>query len=161
LWVVSVRLAEKCKSLSERWQKLWDRIISDRQIFHRYIAVGLILVITIAGLGAWPASYAIGGETSSLRLRAKSQGLGWFANSAGSAVFSAFLPYLYNTDAANLGGKTGFVFCALSAIACVLSYLYVPDLKGLTPAQADEMFESGQPARNFKKQQADVEATEL
>ncbi|QKX54832.1 uncharacterized protein TRUGW13939_01921 [Talaromyces rugulosus] len=124
-----------------------------------YTAVGLILVITIAGLGAWPASYAIGGETSSLRLRAKSQGLGWFANSAGSAVFSAFLPYLYNSDAANLKGKTGFLFCALSAIACVSAYLFVPDLKGLTPAQADERFESGQSARNFRKQQGDVEVT--
>ncbi|CRG91449.1 Alpha-glucosides permease MPH3 [Talaromyces islandicus] len=125
-----------------------------------YIGIGLILVITIAGLGAWPASYAIGGETSSLRLRAKSQGLGWFANSAGSAVFSAFLPYLYNSVAANLGGKAGFVFCVLSAIACLLSFLYVPEMKGLTPAEADDMFESGQSARKFEKHQLSIEVTE-
>ncbi|KAH8694192.1 general substrate transporter [Talaromyces proteolyticus] len=107
-----------------------------------YTAVGLILVIATAGLGAWPVSYAISGETSTLHLRAKSQGLGWFVNSAGSAVFSAFLPYLYNSDAANLGGKIGFIFCGLSGLACLVSWLYVPEMKGLTVTEVDEMFES-------------------
>lgn len=121
------------------------------KLFDSYTAVGLILVITIAGLGAWPASYAIGGETSSLRLRAKSQGLAWFVNSMASAIFSAFLPFLYNTDAANLKGKTGFVYCFTAAVTTVLGFLYIPELKGLTPAEVDDLFESNRSARKFRR----------
>ncbi|GKZ74970.1 hypothetical protein AnigIFM50267_001966 [Aspergillus niger] len=41
-----------------------------------YTGITLVTVIMTCGIGAWPTSYAVGGEASSLRLRAKSQGVG-------------------------------------------------------------------------------------
>ncbi|EHA26945.1 hypothetical protein ASPNIDRAFT_140213, partial [Aspergillus niger ATCC 1015] len=43
----------------------------------RYTGITLVTVITTCSIGAWPTSYAVGGEASSLRLRAKSQGTGF------------------------------------------------------------------------------------
>ncbi|PYH57457.1 uncharacterized protein BO96DRAFT_433612 [Aspergillus niger CBS 101883] len=41
-----------------------------------YTGITLVTVITTCGIGVWPTSYAVGGEASSLRLRAKSQAVG-------------------------------------------------------------------------------------
>ncbi|EQL01872.1 alpha glucoside transporter [Ophiocordyceps sinensis CO18] len=48
-----------------------------------YTAVTMILVVVVAGLGVWPASYTVGSETSSLHLRARSQGVGWLTSGGG------------------------------------------------------------------------------
>ncbi|KAJ8112003.1 hypothetical protein OPT61_g5539 [Boeremia exigua] len=42
-----------------------------------WTAVSMMLTIVTAGIGVWPASFAIAAETSSLQLRARTQGLGW------------------------------------------------------------------------------------
>ena len=107
----------------------------------------MILVIVVSGLGAWPLSYAIAGETSSLRLRARSQGLSWFVNTISNALLSGVLPFLYNPDAANLKGKLGFIFFGLSSAATVIAWWCVPEMKGLSPTEVDHLFESGAPAR--------------
>merc|ERR1712000_538959 len=42
-----------------------------------YVVAGfMVATIVVCGLGCWPAAYAILGETPSLRLRAKTQGIG-------------------------------------------------------------------------------------
>lgn len=119
--------------------------------YHRITAVGLILLIVAAGLGIWPASYTIASETSALHLRAKAQGLGWFVSSGGNALVGFVLPYIFNPDKGNLRGKTGFVYAALCAIAYILIFLLVPEMKGRTAAEISHMFELNLPARKFEK----------
>lgn len=115
----------------------------------RYTAFSMIAIIVVAGLSVWPASYAVGAETSSLHLRGKSQGIGWLTAGASASIFGFFLPYLYNSDAANLRSKIGFIFSALCALSAVVSYFYVPEMKGRTPAEIDRMFEAKVPAKDF------------
>ncbi|PNS15928.1 hypothetical protein CAC42_4329 [Sphaceloma murrayae] len=115
-----------------------------------YTAITLMIVITVAGLGVWPASYAVGAEVSSIRLRAKAQGLGWLMSSLWTAVFSISLPYAYNPDAGDLRGKTGFIFVILSMLALVMTYFVVPEMKDRKPTEIDRMFELGLSARTFK-----------
>jgi MFS family permease len=100
-------------------------------------------VVVTCGLGCWPASYAIMGETSALRMRAKSQALGSLANNVTGIIANATLPFLYNNDAANIGAKTGFVFTGLCAIGAVLTYFFVPELKGRSALEIDHLFEKG------------------
>ncbi|KAF2647921.1 MFS general substrate transporter [Lophiostoma macrostomum CBS 122681] len=100
-------------------------------------------VVVSAGLGCWPASYAILGETSALRVRAKSQALGSLANNITGIIANFTLPFLYNNDAANIGAKTGFVFTAFSALGAVLTYFFVPELKGRSALEIDHLFEKG------------------
>jgi hypothetical protein len=43
--------------------------------------------------------YVVASETSSLRLRAKTQGIGWACQSIANLVFSLIPQFIYNTDA--------------------------------------------------------------
>jgi SP family general alpha glucoside:H+ symporter-like MFS transporter len=116
--------------------------------FTPWLAGGLCTVIVVTcGLGCWPASYAIIGETSSLRLRPKSQAIGSLANNISGIAMNFALPYLYNPDAAKLGAKTGFLFTVLSTTGAVMTYFFVPELKGRSALEIDHLFEKGIKAR--------------
>ncbi|RAH60171.1 hypothetical protein BO85DRAFT_517754 [Aspergillus piperis CBS 112811] len=90
--------------------------------------LAFVTVTTACGIGAWPASYAVGGEASSLRLRAKSQGLGWFVAGLSSVDFDLVLPYISNPDEGALR-----------------------EMKDRAPSEIDDMFGAVVPARQFRK----------
>ncbi|KAK1722956.1 putative sugar transporter [Colletotrichum acutatum] len=114
-----------------------------------YIAACMMVIIFVCGCGAWPASVVVASETSSLQLRGFSQSLGWLSQGVVSGVFSIVLPYIYNTDEGDLRGRTGFILAVLAAAACVISWLCVPEMKGLTTEDIDLKFEQLMPARQF------------
>ncbi|KIW85315.1 hypothetical protein Z517_00705 [Fonsecaea pedrosoi CBS 271.37] len=115
-----------------------------------YTAVTMMVVIVVVGVGIWPVSFVVSAETSSLRLRAKTQGLGWFSGALAQGVFGISLPYVYNVDQGNLRAKAGFIIAGFSAIAWVLTWCFVPEMKERTAAEIDVMFEHRLPARKFK-----------
>jgi MFS transporter, SP family, general alpha glucoside:H+ symporter len=115
-----------------------------------FTCVAMILIVVVCGMGAWPAGYAIMGETSSLRLRAKTQAIGGVAQQACSVLMSFVLPYTYNPDAGNLGGKTGFIFFGLCLLGIVTCWAVLPEMKGRTIMEIDRMFHIKLPARQFK-----------
>ena len=106
----------------------------------------MVIVVT-AGLGVWPASYIVRSETSSLRLRSKTSGLGWLCGGIIRCVAGFSVPYLYNADAANLGAKTAFVFFGTSLIGVVITWFLVPELKGLSITEIDRLFEKNSSVR--------------
>jgi hypothetical protein len=110
----------------------------------------MMLTIFVCGLGVWPASFAIAAETSSLQLRAKSQGIGWFASAFASTIAGLVLPYVFNPDGGNLRGKTGFTFMASCFIGAAVSWYLIPEMKGRSVNEIDRMFEEKVPARQFK-----------
>ena len=122
-----------------------------------YAGVSMILVILVVGVGAWPAGYAIMGETSALRLRARSQAVGGVAQQASSILMSFVLPYIFNLDAGALKAKTGFVFAGLCAVATAVAWLCIPEMKGRSIDEIDQMFRLGLRARDFKKWRGSVE----
>jgi hypothetical protein len=111
----------------------------------------MMMTIVICGIGVWPASFAIGAETSSLQLRAKTQGIGWFVSALTSTVSGLCLPYVFNPDEGNLRGKTGFTYAASCAVGVVISYFLIPEMKGRSVNEIDRMFELKLGAREFKK----------
>ncbi|KAK3634323.1 hypothetical protein LTR56_015357 [Elasticomyces elasticus] len=112
-----------------------------------FTAAGMMFIIVTAGLGAWPASYVIASETSSLRLRSKTQGVGWLLGGILNCGFGFGVPYLYNADAANLQGKVGFVFLGFCAAGVAMTWFFVPELKGLSAVEIDRVFEKHIPVR--------------
>ncbi len=104
----------------------------------------------VVGVGIWPVAYVVGGETSSLRLRAKTQGIGWFCGAFAQGAFGISLPYAYNIDEGALKAKTGFIIAGFSTIALVVTWFFVPEMKERTAAEIDVMFERRLPARQFK-----------
>ncbi|KAK1987596.1 general substrate transporter [Colletotrichum cereale] len=123
-----------------------------------FTAGGCILILIVCGMSVWPASYAIMGETSSLRLRAKTQGIGGVAQQGSSVVMSILLPYAYNPDAAHLGAKTGFIYVVLCALGVALCWFFLPEMKGRSVMEIDHMFNLRLPARNFKKWRGNLDS---
>lgn len=110
----------------------------------------MMLTIIVAGVGVWPASYAIAAETSSLQLRARTQGLGWCVAALTTAVSGLALPYVFNPDEGNLRGKTGFTYLATCLAGAMVAWWLVPEMKGRSVAEIDRMFELRLGARQFK-----------
>jgi hypothetical protein len=73
-----------------------------------------------------------------------------------NVVFNLVLPYIYNPDAGDLKGKTGFVYGGLCLFAFFVTWLTVPEMKGRTALEIDTMFESNLPCRQFKNWSADI-----
>ena len=115
-----------------------------------------MLVVTISGLGSWPASQVVSTEASSLKLRSQTLAIGWFTAGVGTGVFAIILPYIYNPDEGNLRAKTGFVMMGIATVGFVLTWLIVPEMKDRTPMEIDRMFALRLPARRCKNWQSDV-----
>ncbi|KAK0382788.1 hypothetical protein NLU13_9883 [Sarocladium strictum] len=108
-----------------------------------------------ATLGA--VAYSVGGETASMELRQKTYSINIMSSTAISCLITQVMPYLLNTDQANIGGKISFVFFGTSLPMCVYLFFCLPELKGRNYAEVQEMFESKVPARQFKKHVTVVE----
>jgi SP family general alpha glucoside:H+ symporter-like MFS transporter len=109
-----------------------------------------MIIIFIYGTGVGGAFPVVASETSSVRLRAKSNALGFATQYFASWAFNFFVPYMFNADAANWGGKCGFFFTGLCLIALVVAWLEIPELKGRTYSEIDVMFEKKLSTRLFK-----------
>ncbi|KAH8199174.1 hypothetical protein TruAng_006643 [Truncatella angustata] len=115
-----------------------------------FIGVALLLVGLINNLGVGSAYSVVASEVSSVRLRSRSSGIGFIANALASWAFNFTVPYMFNADEGNLGGKIGFVFAAFSIIGFVSSWFFVPETKTKTFAEIDYLFERKTPTRAFK-----------
>lgn len=104
-----------------------------------------------SNLGVGTAYPIVAAEVPSTRLRAKSLGIGFFTNAFATWVFALCVPYMFNADQGNLGGKIGFVFFGFCVIGFVLSWIDIPETKNLTYAHIDYLFQAGTPARKFRK----------
>jgi hypothetical protein len=94
-------------------------------------------------------AFVLLGETPSAALRAKTLALATATQSIFGTVMNFAVPYMVNPDKANLKGKVGFVFGGLSAAATLWSFFYIPELKGRTFEEIDEMFEKRVPPRKM------------
>ncbi|KAL6408521.1 General alpha-glucoside permease [Ilyonectria robusta] len=114
-----------------------------------YIGVMMQIITFFFGLGGGSATPVIAAEISSARLRALSQAV-TFVNAAFSSwLFNFVVPYMFNSDQGNLGGLCGFIFGGLCVIGFIFSYFCIPETKGRSIAEVDEMFESQVATRKF------------
>ena len=63
------------------------------------------------------------------------------------------MPYAINPDQGNLGGKIAFIFGAVLVVAFVFVWFFIPETKGRTYAEIDELWERNVPARHWSKTQ--------
>ncbi|CEL04584.1 hypothetical protein ASPCAL05712 [Aspergillus calidoustus] len=113
--------------------------------------VGCTIVATnfVYGLGVGSVYPVVAAETSTLRLRAKTQALGFAVQFVVSWVFQYVVPYMYSTAEGDLGGKVGFIFGGLSALALVVVFFEIPEMKGLRVEELDARFEQRVATRAF------------
>lgn len=96
-------------------------------------------------------AWVICAEVSSYRLRLETQAIGVISNAAVTWLFTFAVPYIYNTDAGNLGARSAFVFMGTSVLLLMGSYYLVPDLQGFKTAEVDWLYEQGIEVRKFQR----------
>ncbi|KAF7550962.1 hypothetical protein G7Z17_g5386 [Cylindrodendrum hubeiense] len=124
------------------------------------VGISLQLVWLSIGPVIGPAM-ALAGELSAVKLRAQTLAIGFLFNYTFSTIFNVVVPYMFNTDAGNLGGKMGWIFFGASLIALVIIWLEFPETKGLSFAQIEDRFEMRVKARQFTKYHSEVDTTDV
>jgi hypothetical protein len=104
---------------------------------------------------------AVAGEVSSVSLRSKTLGVGIASNYLFSTIWLVVLPYLFNEDEANLGGKIGFIFFGQALLFMVAVWFEVPSTNGRSYEDLDLMFESCLHTRKFQEWKQDSSAMAL
>ncbi|CAG8948041.1 unnamed protein product [Penicillium salamii] len=111
--------------------------------------LGILISFVFAG-AMGPISYTIISETSSVRLRALSTGVGR------AAYYVAEIPMIYlasqmlNATGWNLAGKCGYVWGGTALVCWVSAYFWLPELKHRSYREADILFNRKISARKFK-----------
>lgn len=67
-----------------------------------------------------------------------------------SFLFSFSTPYLLNAPYANLKSKVGFIFGGLAICSFLFAYFCVPEMKGRSLEDINEMFDKKVPTRQFR-----------
>lgn len=117
--------------------------------------------LTVIWLGLYsltlgPQSFGLAAEVSATRLRSATVALARMAYMIVSLVGNTVEPYLINPTAANLKGKTAFVWFGVSVLTIIWCAFRMPETKGITYAELDILFEKHTPAWRFKKARVDI-----
>lgn len=121
--------------------------------------VALILIYSwMYNVSIGSTAFSILTETSTSRLRVKTIAIGLAFQNSINVMWQFVLPYMFNPDKGNLGGKVAFVFGGPSFLCLVYLWFYQPETAGRTYEELDEMFTKGVPARQFKKYKTDAQA---
>ena len=72
-------------------------------------------------------------------------------NGLSSCIWSFSISYIINPDQANLGGKIAFIFGGVLVFAFAFAWFFIPETKGRTYAEIDELWSRDVPARWWKK----------
>ncbi|KAJ2894784.1 hypothetical protein MKZ38_007213 [Zalerion maritima] len=99
------------------------------------------------------ATYAwvSGGELPSQRLRSYTFGLAAAVGFGGAWLTTFTAPYFINPESLNWGPKYGYIWFPSALVAATWVYFFLPEVKGRTLEEIDEMFEAKLPARKFHK----------
>lgn len=104
-------------------------------------------------------AFVLLGEVSSPRLRAKTTALATAVQSVFGIAMNIAVPYMVNPDAGNMRGKVGFVFGSLALWATVVSFFYIPELKGRPFDEIDTMFANRVPPRKMGSYMIDEDSS--
>ncbi len=115
-------------------------------------AIGVLLIVwtILHDCTLNPVGYAVLGEVSSTRLRAKTIALGRNFFASFGILQAIGGTYLENPTAANWKAKTGFLAGGLSLACLAWAWWRMPETKGRTYEELDVLFNKGIPARKFK-----------
>ncbi|CAN6618265.1 low-affinity glucose transporter Hxt3p [Trichomonascus vanleenenianus] len=102
------------------------------------IAVTCFFIFSFATTWA-PIAYVFCAEIYPLRVKGKCMGIATGANWLANFLLSFFTPFITGA----IGFKYGYVFAGCLAFATVFVFFFVPETKGLSLEQIDQMFASG------------------
>lgn len=84
------------------------------------------------------------------RVKEKTVLLACFLSVLTTFVVSFTIPYLIGAEYAGLGGQVGYIYGSFNYVMVALTFFFIPELKGRTLEEVDQMFERGVPIRKMK-----------
>jgi SP family sugar:H+ symporter-like MFS transporter len=96
-----------------------------------------------------PRSYIIMGEVSASRVKEKTSLFASVISILTTFVTAFTMPYLLNAPYADLGGKIGFIYGSINVAMVIVAFFYIPELKGKTLEEVDQLFASNAPVRKL------------
>ncbi|WWC69298.1 uncharacterized protein I206_103236 [Kwoniella pini CBS 10737] len=125
---------------------------------------------TLAFICLWVFMYAFGfagtgwtcaAEIATPRLRAKTTAFAASTNAISGAIFNSVVPIMLSTTSRNWGVKTLFMFAILGGIGTVINFFLLPETKGRTFAELDELFDLKIAPRKMKAHVTSIEESGL
>ncbi|ODV67862.1 sugar transporter [Hyphopichia burtonii NRRL Y-1933] len=117
----------------------------------------LLLIFTfVYDLTIGPICYCLVAEMPTARLRTKTIILARNTYNIAGIVTSIISPYMLNPTAWNWKAKTGFFWSGFAFFCAIYCWFDLPETKNRTFAELDILFNTGVPARKFKKTQVNV-----
>ncbi|GHJ85055.1 hypothetical protein NliqN6_1457 [Naganishia liquefaciens] len=111
-----------------------------------FIAIFIFFFASTWGPGAW----VLIGEIFPLPIRSRGVALSTASNWLWNTIIAVITPYMVGENRGNLRSSVFFVWGGLCTAAFVYSLLLVPETKGLTLEQVDQMFEESTPRTSAK-----------
>lgn len=115
---------------------------------------GIVAMVTVFSIGfaiGWaPLSHVVAAEIPTQHLRDMTYAVGSVFNIAIQFAVSFSIPYLLNEPYAGLGSKVGFIFGVTAFGAVLFSLFGIPECKGKSLEEIDELFMEGVPIRKFR-----------
>ncbi|KAA8631426.1 hypothetical protein SMACR_06092 [Sordaria macrospora] len=111
-----------------------------------FICIYIFFFATTWGPGAW----VVIGEVFPLPIRAKGVALSTASNWLWNCIIAVITPYMVDEDKGNLGPKVFYIWGGLCTCCFVYAYLLVPETKGLTLEQVDQMLSESTPRTSAK-----------
>jgi MFS transporter, SP family, general alpha glucoside:H+ symporter len=118
-------------------------------------SLGLIVSVLFC-LGPAPASWVIIGETSSIRLRPLTTGVGRGAYYAINIPCIYLSTYMLNPTGGNLGAKCGYVWAATGFLCFLAAWQWLPEMKNRSYREIDILFNRRVQARKWTKTVVDI-----
>ncbi|PTB68430.1 general substrate transporter [Trichoderma citrinoviride] len=114
--------------------------------------VASFILFTCAYNLSWaPVSYVVVSEAASTRVKEKTNLFASVISIITTFVTSFTIPYLLNAPYANLGAKVGFIYGSINWVMVGVAYFFIPEMKGRSLEEVDELFAAGTALRDFSK----------
>ncbi|KKP01800.1 hypothetical protein THAR02_06098 [Trichoderma harzianum] len=123
------------------------------------LVASFILFACSYNLSWAPVSYVVVSEAASTRVKEKTNLFASVISIITTFVTSFTIPYLLNAPYAALGAKVGFIYGSINWVMVGVAYFFIPEMKGRSLEEVDELFASGESLRNFSKAKVTPTAT--
>jgi SP family general alpha glucoside:H+ symporter-like MFS transporter len=131
----------------------------NHQTNYAQACLGIMISFVFAG-AMGPISYTIISETSSVRLRALSTGVGRASYYVAEIPMIFLASQMLNPTGWNMAGKCGYVWGGTALVCWIMAYFFLPELKHRSYREIDILFNRRVPARKFKTTVIDVHDNE-
>ncbi|KAI1064641.1 hypothetical protein LB506_007985 [Fusarium annulatum] len=113
------------------------------------LVASFILFSSAYALSWAPVSYIVLSEAASSHIKEKTNLLASVISVLTTFATSFTLPYLLSKPYAALGAKVGFIYGSFCVAMVVAAYFFIPELKGRSLEEVDQLFASGESLRHL------------